>query len=239
MKKEIKKILKFNLILIVLLTFSCKHQQKKSVENDTSKAPLERLVEGNKRFRENHPVHPDQTLDKLRELEKGQHPFAVIVSCADSRVPPELIFDQGLGDLFVIRNAGNIISDYELGSIEYAVEHLGTKLIVVLGHKQCGAIGAFLEHKNDSVQSHIQQIIDYIKTEPEEVSLEENVSNYYEKAISANVEHGIHVIEQSKPVLKEFLEADKVKVVGMLYDLETRKTEIIKNNEFTPKYKSD
>src|SRR5690606_30463250 len=103
-------------------TFGCTQQQKNTVENDNSKAPLERLIEGNKRFQENHPIHPDQTLDRLRELENGQHPFAVIVSCSDSRVPPELIFDQGLGDLFVIRNAGNIISDYELGSIEYAVE---------------------------------------------------------------------------------------------------------------------
>lgn len=231
MKKTFEKILKSNLILLVLLTLGCTVKQNKQVKNDPIKPPLERLIEGNKRFQENHPVHPNQTLDRLRELKKGQYPFAVIVSCSDSRVPPELIFDQGLGDLFVIRNAGNIISDYELGSIEYAIEHLETKLIIVLGHKQCGAIGAFIEHKNDSVQSHIQQIIDYIKTEPEELALEENVSNYYEKAILANVKHGIHVIDESEPVLKEFLEADKVKVVGMLYDIEMGKVEVIANEK--------
>jgi len=184
-------------------------------------------LDGNKRFEENHPIHPDQTLDRLRDLQQGQHPFAVIISCSDSRVPPELIFDQGLGDLFVIRNAGNIISDYELGSVEYAVEHLDTKLIVVLGHKQCGAIGAFIEHKNDSIQNHIQQIINYIKSEPEEAAIHDEVANYYEKAIRANVEHGVSVLEQSEPVLKKLLHEGKVEIVGMLYDIERGKVKVL------------
>ncbi|MGB5395387.1 MAG: carbonic anhydrase [Lutimonas sp.] len=231
MKHNCKKILKIFVLFLVLLSLGCGQQKKEVSQMESTKAPLERLLEGNIRFQEDHPLHPDQTLDRLRELRKGQHPFAVIVSCSDSRVPPELIFDQGLGDLFVIRNAGNLISDYELGSIEYAVEHLDTKLIVVLGHKQCGAISAFIEHKKDSVQSHIQQIIDYIKREPEELALEENVSNYYEQAINANVAHGVHVIEQSEPVLKEYLEAGKVEVYGMLYDLETGKVELIHNEK--------
>lgn len=119
-------------------------------------------------------------------------------------VPPELIFDQGLGDLFVIRNAGNIISGGELGSTEFAVEHFDTKLIVVIGHRQCEAIRVFIEHMNYSVQNHIQQIIDYIKSEPEETMLEERITGYCERSILANVEHGAHVIEQSEPVLKEF-----------------------------------
>lgn len=230
MKHKCKKILKMFVLFLVLLPLGCEQQEKYAIKIENAKAPLERLLDGNKRFQENHPLHPDQTLERLRELRKGQHPFAVIISCSDSRVPPELIFDQGLGDLFVIRNAGNLISDYELGSIEYAVEHLDTKLIVVLGHKQCGAINAFIEHKKDSVQSHIQQIIDYIKREPEELALEENVSNYYEQAINANVAHGVHVVEQSEPVLKEFLEADKVEVYGMLYDLESGTVELIHNH---------
>lgn len=116
----LKKVLKASIIGLLLRNFSCTNQPQIIGENH-SISPLERLIEGNKRFQENHPIHPDQTLERLRELQKGQHPFAVIISCSDSRVPPELIFDQGLGDLFVIRNAGNIISDYELGSIEYAV----------------------------------------------------------------------------------------------------------------------
>src|SRR5690606_34992881 len=164
MKRKFQNLLFGSLVLTLLLGSSCTSNQNNTIA-DVSKKPLERLLDGNKRFEENHPIHPDQTLDRVRDLQQGQHPFAVIISCSDSRVPPELIFDQGLGDLFVIRNAGNIISDYELGSVEYAVEHLDTKLIVVLGHKQCGAIGAFIEHKNDSIQNHIQQIINYIKSE--------------------------------------------------------------------------
>lgn len=227
MKITFKKILTTSFVLILLLNFSCTSRQNDSRENDRSKNPLELLIEGNKRFKENHPIHPDQTLDRIRELKKGQHPFAVIISCSDSRLPPELIFDQGLGDLFVVRNAGNIISDYELGSVEYAVEHLETKLIVVLGHKQCGAIEAFIEHKHDSVQNHIQRIIDYIKSEPEEAEIDVEVFNYYEKAIIANVKHGVHVIEQSEPVLKEFIQSGRVQIVGMLYDIETGNVEII------------
>lgn len=218
------------LLLLVLLTFSC-NSKKQANNPETQLPPLERLIEGNKRFSENKAIHPDQTLERLKSLEKSQHPFAVVITCADSRVSPELVFDEGLGDLFVIRNAGNIISDYELGSIEYAVEHLNTKLVVVLGHTSCGAVGAFIDHKKDTIDNHIQKIIDYIKLEPEENDLEENATNYYEKAILANVAHGVHVIEESEPVMKEFIHEKKVNVVGMVYNLETGKTTILNNEK--------
>ncbi len=227
MKNVFQTIVTTSFSLALLLSLSCTEQQKE-VTPDLAEHSVERLLEGNLRFKDNHPLHPDQTLERLRALKKGQQPFAVIVSCSDSRVPPELIFDQGLGDLFVIRNAGNIISDYELGSIEYAVEHLETKLVVVLGHKECGAIGAFIEHKNDSLQSHIQNIINYIKLEPEEMAINDTITNYYQQSIRANVLHGVNVIEHSEPVLKEFLHEGKVEVVGMLYDIETGKIEVIK-----------
>lgn len=229
MKISLNYILKVSIVLLLFLNISCTSQQDNSGNKDNAKDPLELILEGHKRFIENHPIHPHQTLDRIRELKKGQHPFAAVISCSDSRIPPELIFDQGLGDLFVVRNAGNIISDYELGSIEYAVEHLGTKLIIVLGHKQCGAIKAFIDHKHDQVHNHIQNIIDYIKSEPEEAEIEAEVSDYYDKAIIANIKHGIHVIEQSEPILKKFVQSGKVKVVGMLYDVETGHLEIIEN----------
>ena len=95
--------------------------------------PLERLMKGNRRFLSGRPAHPDETRQRIRNLKKGQEPYVVIVSCSDSRVPPELVFDQGFGDVFSIRTAGNVIGDYELGSIEYAVEHLKCKLVMVLG----------------------------------------------------------------------------------------------------------
>lgn len=224
MKKSSLSI--FILFGILLVAFSSCHQKESEKVSD-----LDRLLLGNKRFLENHPTHPDQTLERLRDLKKGQHPFAVIVSCSDSRLPTELIFDQGLGDLFVIRNAGNIISDYELGSIEYAVEHLNTKLIVVLGHSECGAIGAFIEHKTDTVPNHIQKIIDYLKDEPEEKLINEKTTSYYDKAVEANIIHGVQVIKKSEPILSELIRNKKVKIIGMKYHLNDGSVTILENEK--------
>ena len=114
-------------------------------EGPSADAALAKLIAGNRRYVQHRQQYPDQSLPHRKELVSGQHPFAVILGCADSRVPPELLFDQGLGDLFVIRVAGNLVDDVVLGSIEYAVEHLGTKLIMVLGHEKCGAVSAAVE----------------------------------------------------------------------------------------------
>src|SRR3954447_12993305 len=122
---------------------------------------LAKLIEGNRRYAQNKEQHPDETMARRKELENEQHPFAVILSCADSRVPPELIFDQGLGDLFVIRVAGNIADGAVLGSIEYAVEHLGTKLILVLGHENCGAVSAAVAGENAS--GHLSAFVSAIR----------------------------------------------------------------------------
>lgn len=103
---------------------------------------LERLVAGNQRYATGYPAHPLQNLERVKEVAKGQHPFAIVLSCADSRVPPEIVFDQGIGDLFVVRVAGNTALEDGIGSMEYAVEHLGARLIVVLGHERCGAVSA-------------------------------------------------------------------------------------------------
>lgn len=184
-------------------------------------------MEGNERFATNHPIHPDQTLEKLRELEKSQHPFAVVITCSDSGVPPELIFDQGFDDLFIIRNAGNIIGDYEIGSVEYAVEYLHTQLVLVLGHSNCGAIGAYLEHRTDSIPNHIQTIVDYIKNEPEELLIDKNSAQLYDESILANVMHGVHVLQKSDPVLKESVEKNELKIVGAVYDMHLGKVKIL------------
>lgn len=121
------------------------------------------LMEGNERFRTGQPLSKDLSLSKRSELmEKGQHPFAVIVSCSDSRVPPELLFDQALGDLFIIRIAGNIITPPELGSVEYAVEHLNTPLVVVLGHENCGAVTAAVQ----GGEAHGQYLLDSQQDNP-------------------------------------------------------------------------
>jgi carbonic anhydrase len=184
--------------------------------------PLNRLKEGNKRFMSGKPVHPDETLDRIRELNKGQHPFAIVVSCSDSRVPPELIFDQGLGSIFSVRTAGNVIGDYELGSIEYAVEHLECKLIVVLGHEDCGAIKAFVETDGHYPHlDHIKDIVDYINNEAEEQALVTTHTVTLSKAIEANIEHGATLLKESEPMLKHLADKKEIEIVQALYHMES------------------
>lgn len=207
--------------------FSCGNT---STELDVSEAlpesklavnPLAELKRGNRRFIEDHTIHPHQTLSRLRSLKSGQHPLAAVVSCSDSRVPPELIFDQGLGDLFVIRNAGNILGDYELGSVEYAVTHLHTPLVIVLGHEGCGAIEAFVSHKHDTIPNHIQDIINFIKSEPEEQELDDSAPHYLDLAVEANVRHGVNYLQESDSVLVQALRNKEVRVIGAVFDMDT------------------
>ena len=215
----------FYLLLLTALV-ACKN---KEVLDESTLSPLQKLEAGNKRFSSEHPVHPDETLKRLRELKKGQHPFATVITCSDSRVPAELIFDQGFGDIFTIRTAGNIMGDYELGSIEYAVEHLDCKLIVVMGHKECGAIKAFIDSDGHySHSDHIKKLIQYIENEKEEKELASHHELVLDKAINANIEHGVVLLKNSEPILKEFCEKKGVNVIGALYDIETGK--VVFNN---------
>src|SRR5258708_12313050 len=136
--------------------------------DQASVAPAEaisQLKEGNGRYTSGNLQHPGQTTERRTELAKTQHPFAAIVSCSDSRVPPEIVFDQGLGDLFVVRVAGNVINDEGLGSIEYTVDHLGTRLIFVLGHQSCGAVITARETiaAKDKPPGHIDFLVTAIK----------------------------------------------------------------------------
>lgn len=206
------------ILLHLIVLFGC---ENKSIEPTDA---IERLKAGNARFLSGHPMHPHESLQRLRELKKGQHPFVVIVSCSDSRVPPELIFDQGFGDIFSIRTAGNIIGDYELGSIEYAVEHLGCKTIVVMGHSQCGAIKSFFETEGHyDKPDHIKSIIEYLNNEAEEQEVMHSPEKKLEKAVEANVDHGVKFLSESKPVLAPLVQSNKVKVVGAIYNIETGK----------------
>ena len=122
---------------------------------------LKRLLDGNKRYLSGHAKGPNRSSARRTELARAQHPIAVIVSCSDSRVPPELLFDQGFGDVFVVRSAGNIVDSIGLGSIEYAVDHLGTKLILVLGHERCGAVTAAMQ--SGDAPGNIKSVVDAIK----------------------------------------------------------------------------
>ncbi|MGZ5253622.1 MAG: carbonic anhydrase [Flavitalea sp.] len=176
---------------------------------------LQRLKEGNERFINDKALHPHLNHQRLFEVSETQKPFAVIVSCSDSRVPPELIFDQGLGDLFVIRTAGNVISEMELGSIEYAVHHLDVKTIIVMGHEDCGALKAVAE--NSEEEGSLNTLINHIKNEQEVIAIQKthpSVNNL----VQANIYHAIFQIDNLPIILKEKIKG-KVTVVAAEYYL--------------------
>ncbi len=192
-----------------------------SAEVVDAKAALARLKAGNERFRSEHLRHPDQGLRRLLEVEADQHPYAVIVSCADSRVPPEIVFDEGLGDLFVIREAGHVADAATLGSIEYAVEHLHTSLVVVLGHERCGAVSAAAEviTQNARPVGHIVNLVDDIRPAVERAQA--GPGNLIDKAVRANVDMVVHALRGSHPILFEHLAEGSVQIIGAVYDLHT------------------
>jgi carbonic anhydrase len=213
-------------VIFVFILLSC---SRPSPETDSivTGDPLERLMLGNKRFMKGRPVHPDETLERIRKLKKGQDPFVVIVSCSDSRVPPELVFDHGFGDIFSIRTAGNVIGDYELGSIEYAVEHLGCRLVVVMGHENCGALDAYINRTSERHFDHIQHLLDYIHGEVEEQQLPDSLKNNLEFAVLANIRHGVNLLKTSEPVLGKLYREKEIKVVGAIYDLDKGEVKLI------------
>jgi carbonic anhydrase len=149
------------------------------------------------------------------KVASGQHPLALVVTCSDSRLSPELIFDQGLGDLFVIRTAGNVISDMELGSIEYAVEHLDVKTIVVMGHENCGAIEALMQEAK--AEGHIKYIIDSLKDE-EEMKLPFKHHNIHE-GVLANIQHQVNLILKTPAIIQKSIKKP-VTVKGVVYDMD-------------------
>ena len=184
-------------------------------------APAEavsKLKEGNGRYAGGNLQHPGQTTERRAELAKDQHPFAVILSCSDSRVPPEIVFDQGLGDLFVVSVAGNVIDDHGLGSIEYAVDHLGTRLILVLGHQSCGAVKAAKETiaAKGKAPGHIQSLVTAIKP-----AVEATVKADLETTIKANVKDVVQALRSSTPILKAKVDSGDVQVIGGYYSLDT------------------
>lgn len=183
---------------------------------------LEKLQAGNQRYVTGQLVHHHQSGSRMRATAIGQHPFAVILGCADSRVPPEIIFDQGLGDLFVIRVAGNIIDDAILGSIEYAVEELKTSLVLVLGHERCGAVAATVKHA--AVPGHISTLLNAIQPAVDRAKNEPG--DLLDNAVRANIKLVVEQLKTSLPVA-EFVQNDRLTVVGAQYNLGCGTVEII------------
>ena len=188
---------------------------EKSVSPD---AAVTKLTEGNNRFANSNMSAAKPIAERRAATAQAQHPFAIIVGCADSRTSPEIIFDQTIGDLFVVRTAGNLVDDYALGSIEYAVEHLGSRLIVVLGHARCGAVKAALE--NATAPGHVNAIVRNIQ--PAVQAAKSKPGDTLANAVHENTRQVADKIRKNAQ-LGEL--APQVKVVTAYYDLDTGKVE--------------
>jgi carbonic anhydrase len=184
-------------------------------------AALAELKAGNARHVAKTYQRPHQTAARQHALESGQSPHCTVLTCADSRVPPEIVFDKGLGDIFDVRVAGNVAGDDEIASIEYAAEHLHTPLVVVMGHSHCGAVSAAVEGgtlpgKLPTLMAAIRPAVDQSASEPGD-----RIAN----AVRDNVVHVVEQLRASKPVLSELVTEGKLRIVGAVYSLETGKVE--------------
>jgi carbonic anhydrase len=189
---------------------------------------LERLRQGNRRFASGDPSQ-DTRLDRARrgELASGQEPFAAILGCSDSRVPVEIVFDQGLGDLFVIRVAGNIVAPSQIGSVEFAADRFGTRLVVVLGHSRCGAIGATLEQlqrPRENQSRSLLSIVDRIRPSIESLlatELRHDPEKLSREAVRANIRASVGHLRHGSRMIEQLVQSSELLVVGAEYSLET------------------
>ncbi len=193
-----------------------------SPESLSPDAALQKLIQGNQRFVQHQPQYPDQSALRLKEVAQVQHPFATILSCADSRVPAEIVFDQGIGDIFDVRIAGNIATHEAIGSIEYAVVLLGSPVLMVMGHERCGAVTAAVQ--NESLPGDISTFVQAIK--PALQKVKNQSGDAVENAVTANVQYQIEQLKHSK-LLTEQVRSGKLKIVGGRYDLDTGRVTII------------
>ncbi|MBD2244044.1 carbonic anhydrase [Nostoc sp. FACHB-888] len=191
-------------------------------EDITPDKALQELLDGNERFVKAKRRNPNQTLSRLAEVAKSQKPFASILGCADSRVPSEIVFDQGLGDLFVCRIAGNIATTQQIGSLEFGSLVLGAKVIMVMGHERCGAVDAAI--KDAQVPGQIGSLLQAIK--PSVESSKEQSGDKLENVCKANILAQVEKLKSSS-VLSELIKAEKLKIVGGYYDLDTGRISLV------------
>ncbi len=195
---------------------------------------LERLKQGNKEFASGQPAkakNSDSTLVERAALAQEQNPFAIILGCSDSRVPAEIIFNQGLGDLFVIRVAGNIVAPSQVGSVEFAAERYDAPLVVVLGHSKCGAIQATIEalhQPNNKSSSNLMSIVNRVRPSVEilmHTDLRHDLEKLSKVAVRANVQVSVNQLRHGSAVLEQLIEKGELQVVGAEYSLETGEVE--------------
>ena len=199
---------------------------------------LDRLKQGNKRFVSGEGVR-EIGVDHSQRMAQmiDQNPFAIVLGCSDSRVPAELVFDQGVGDLFVIRVAGNIVMPSQIGSVEFAAEKFGTKLVVVLGHSQCGAILATLEEleqPSESRSPNLRRIVDAIRPAVEDLfqaSQGDHRKGLVQAAVRANIRASVNHLRQGSEILESLIQEEWLQIVGADYSLETGIVEFLDDHQ--------
>ncbi|WP_322515439.1 carbonic anhydrase [Rhodopseudomonas palustris] len=203
------------------------YAQATSIANDTPEAALDKLMQGNARYVGNQLRERDFSSSRVARTQ-GQAPFAAILGCADSRIAPELAFDQGPGSLFVVRVAGNFVTQDGLASLEYGAAVLGTKVIMVLGHSNCGAVNATIGalQKGNDLPGHIGDLVRAMKPGIEP-TLKQAGDDLPQRAVIANVRSNVQQLQQSKPILADMVSAGKLKVVGGVYDLASGKVTLV------------
>ncbi len=225
---RMKRILAYISIIAVLFVYSGTAFASGEGAGISPDEALQRLIDGNGRFVEGKQAGNDIGENRRRELTKGQSPFAVILSCSDSRVPPEHIFDQGLGDIFVVRVAGNVADSIELGSVEYAVEHLGTPLILVLGHQMCGAVKATVDggKPEGNIGSIVKKIAPAVKKAKSSVK-DKDKDKLLDAAILENTKNSAKTLTAKSAIIKHLVEENKVKIVAGVYNMATGRVDLV------------
>jgi carbonic anhydrase len=218
------------LVVLSVTTAACAPATEPTVQSEgpasNADEALQRLVDGNKRYSTNKSINLNETESRRVEVASGQKPFATIFSCIDSRVPPELIFDRGLGDLFVIRTAGQVLDSAVLGSLEFTVAEVHVPLVMVLGHENCGAVKATVEtlEANATAEADINYLVEGIRPAVEKAHGQPG--DEIDNVVRANVELMVERLKES-PILSEALEKGELKIVGARYDLDTGVVEMI------------
>lgn len=218
------------LAVAVLAAAPSQHTTAPAVTPD---AALAELKAGNDHHVNKQYRRPNQTAARQRELASGQHPHAAILSCADSRVAPEIIFDQGLGDLFDVRVAGNVAGDPEIASLEYAAEHLDVPLFVVVGHQKCGAVSATIEAGQDAAPGHLPSLVNLIR--PAVQASTGLPGDRVANAVRLNVENVVRQLRESQPVLEGMCAKGRIRVVGAVYSLDTGKVAWLPDQKISAK----
>ncbi len=212
------------------LILACMLIASASEENSgiTADQALKNLTEGNARFASGNAIHPDQSVaDRRAELASSQHPFAIIVTCSDSRVPPEIVFDQGLGELFVVRTAGEVMDNVTIASIEYAVDHLNVPLILVIGHDSCGAVDATIA--DGETPGHIGSLVEAIK--PAVDMARGMKGDLLNNSIDVNTMNVVEQLNSTGPIISTAVKQGRLKIMSGRYRLDSGEVTLLQPSE--------